>query len=51
MVVKKSTNPGGLAIIEQFRAFYQLFKVKGSRNLSQPAKPVLADLLCQNIFF
>jgi hypothetical protein len=50
-VVKKSTNPGRLAIIQQFRAFYQLFKVKDNRNLSQPAKLIFTDPACQDIFF
>jgi hypothetical protein len=38
-LVKKGTNPGGLAIIQQFRAFYQLFKVKGNGNSSVDYSP------------
>ncbi|MCX5888947.1 MAG: hypothetical protein NTY36_05775 [Deltaproteobacteria bacterium] len=38
-VVKKSTNPGRLAIIKQFRAFYQLFKVKDNGNSSVAYSP------------
>ncbi len=42
-VVKKSTNPGRLAIIKQFRAFYQLFKVKGNGNLSVNYSPLTCN--------